>query len=225
MIVLVGGCACSSVLVPAAHQADQQAVRVRWEGQAAQSATLVLNLVLVLLFFLTSYLLLGSKVNLFAPQLQTLLPVCLPVCLSACLHPPPPPPLFPHTPAHTLVIPYAPRGQLFDSGSLDERANFESFVVGFATLFQIMTGDSWSGLMYVGMNSACYEDTESILRESGYVKYLPTYMWSCYPAATLAFAIFYITFFVAGQYVFITLFLALILENFQVDTFPLHTYS
>lgn len=137
--------------------------------EAARSATLVMNLVLVLFFFLTSYLCLGQE--------------------------------------------------LFVSGSLDARANFDTFLVGFMTLFQIMTGDSWSGLMYVGMNSACFEDTETVLRESLYAKYLPEYTWTCYPATTLLFAIYYILFFVIGQYVFITLFLALILENFQVTNF------
>ena len=137
--------------------------------EAARSATLVMNLVLVLLVFLTSYLCLGQE--------------------------------------------------LFVESSLDARANFDSFIVGFMTLFQIMTGDSWSGLMYVGMNSACFEDTETVLRDSVYAKYLPEYTWTCYPATTLLFAMYHILFFVVGQYVFITLFLALILENFQVTNF------
>ena len=119
--------------------------------EAVRSASLVLNLVVVLIFFIIGYFCLGER--------------------------------------------------MFQDAGLDSRSNFDSFSVGFITLFQIMTGDSWSGLMYSGMNTAC-DEVEG----------------TCSTTAALAYSSFYIIFFFFGQYVFVTLFLALILENFQVSS-------
>ena len=140
--------------------------------EAVRSASLVINLVIILVFFLIAYYALGE--------------------------------------------------QLFAPGALDPRANFESFLSGTVMLFQIMTGDSWSGLMYVGLGAACVEvpGTEEDLYPhhpgNKVGTFLPENMVECEPGTLLANAAFYIVFFFIGQYVFITLFLALILENFQV---------
>jgi len=52
--------------------------------------------------------------------------------------------------------------------------------------------------------------------DSLHYKYLPTYSYSCKPATLTVNAFYYVFWFFIGQYILITLFLALILENFQV---------
>ena len=61
-------------------------LKILFVCQAARSATMVMNLVILIVFLLTAYFALG--------------------------------------------------GELFEDGSLDRRANYESFVLGFMTLFQ-----------------------------------------------------------------------------------------
>eukprot|EP00282_Hemiselmis_andersenii_P027366 CAMPEP_0169477824 /NCGR_PEP_ID=MMETSP1042-20121227/28139_1 /TAXON_ID=464988 /ORGANISM="Hemiselmis andersenii, Strain CCMP1180" /LENGTH=278 /DNA_ID=CAMNT_0009592233 /DNA_START=36 /DNA_END=869 /DNA_ORIENTATION=- len=91
-------------------------------------------------------------------------------------------------------------GMIIFGGQLENpRANFSSFGRGMLTLFQVFTGDSWSGVLYEGMAVACKEDEAA---GSGFT-----------------FASFYITFLWVGQFVFITMFLGLILENFAVEDF------
>jgi hypothetical protein len=83
------------------------------------------------------------------------------------------------------------------------RSNFSSISRGYMLLFQLMTGDSWGSLMYEGMSMFCAvpgaEDCDQL-----------------YSAVA---AIFYITYLFYGQYVFITMFLAVILESFTVTEF------
>jgi hypothetical protein len=92
----------------------------------------------------------------------------------------------------------------------DDYANFNTFYRGFLTLFQIFTGDSWSGLMYVAMYTAC-EEYECIEMVSGVCQ-------ECHMGAG-AIAAYYIIMFCAGQYIFVTLFLGIILSNFSVLDF------
>jgi len=70
------------------------------------------------------------------------------------------------------------------------------------TLFQVFTGDSWSSVMYSGMSVSCDDETGD-----------------CASGAAFTYAAYYIVFLWLGQFIFITLFLGLILENFSVDEF------
>lgn len=107
-------------------------------------------------------------------------------------------------------------GRALFADALDNtRANFDTFYRGFLTLFQIFTGDSWTAVLYDGMKASCWDLPEydtSCLTNGGYCT-------DCEAPMTVAYAVYYVLFFWIGQYVFITMFLALILEKFSVHEF------
>lgn len=111
-----------------------------------------------------------------------------------------------------VVAYYGLGAKLLPQDQLDERTNFDKFFVGFVTLIQIMSGDRWAFVMYDGMSLGCQEE------EVKY-KWFVSYAFGCDPGKVFAYASFYIVFYFVGQYVFITLFLAIILQKFQVDNF------
>ena len=83
------------------------------------------------------------------------------------------------------------------------RSNFSSISRGYMLLFQLMTGDSWAGLMYEGMSVFCPSSSPETC-DKGY--------------SSMA-AFYYIIYFFYGQFIFITMFLAVILESFAVQEF------
>eukprot|EP00802_Teleaulax_amphioxeia_P000493 Tamp_00493.p1 GENE.Tamp_00493~~Tamp_00493.p1 ORF type:complete len:2407 (+),score=357.69 Tamp_00493:375-7223(+) len=91
---------------------------------------------------------------------------------------------------------------LFEDNLENARSNFSSISRGYMLLFQLMTGDSWAGLMYEGMFLFCKPGTED-----------------CDPIYASVAALYYIAYFFYGQYMFITMFLAVILESFSVHEF------
>jgi len=100
---------------------------------------------------------------------------------------------------------YAIGRSLFE-GSLDGnvRFNYSSMSRGYMTLLAVMTGDGWSDLMYEAMAIFCVGGGLLDVCDNFYV--------------TMA-ALFYMAWFFYGQFLFITMFLAIILEAFAVEEF------
>ena len=97
-------------------------------------------------------------------------------------------------------------GRSLFKGSLDEnvRFNYSSISRGYMTLLTVMTGDGWSDLMYQAMAVFCDGEGVTDVCDNFYV--------------TLA-ALYYMFCFFYGQFLFITMFLAIILEAFAVEEF------
>ena len=99
---------------------------------------------------------------------------------------------------------------LFDDllTQINARSNYSSMSRGYMLLFQLMTGDSWANLMYEAMQVFC-----------------PTEECSTKDKAFIAMAAMYYTFyFFYGHFIFITMFLAIVLEAFSVQEF-MTTYA
>ena len=91
-----------------------------------------------------------------------------------------------------------------DTLSDNDLFNYSSMSRGYMLLFTVITGDGWSGFMWEGMATFCDGDQVGDYCD--------------YPKVTLV-AFFYILWFCYGQYLFINMFLAIILEAFSVDEF------
>ena len=78
--------------------------------------------------------------------------------------------------------------------------NYSSFGRGYMLLLAVMTGDGWSDRMYEAMNTFC---------PGGTCEYL----------FVLFTALFYMIWFFYGNFLFLTMFLAIILDAFSVDEF------
>lgn len=74
----------------------------------------------------------------------------------------------------------------------DSRSNFASFDIGMLTIFQLLTGDSWSGVLYSAMGSKT-----SIFSQ-------------------IFAGVFICTWFIFSRLIVYNLFVAVIIENFQV---------
>jgi len=94
---------------------------------------------------------------------------------------------------------------LFDDSltQVNPRTNFSSMSRGYMLLFQLITGDSWANLMYEAMNVFC-----------------PLGECSSEDKLFVAMAaMYYIAYFFYGHFIFITMFLAVVLEAFSVQDF------
>lgn len=74
----------------------------------------------------------------------------------------------------------------------DSRSNFASFDIGMLTIFQLLTGDSWSGVLYSAMGSK-----------------ITTF-------SQIFAGVFICTWFIFSRLIVYNLFVAVIIENFQV---------
>ena len=83
--------------------------------------------------------------------------------------------------------------------------NFSSFFYGWMTLFTVMTGDGWTSIMYDSMLKSCTVVEGMDMDCSN-------------PRVVLA-ALYFIIYFFYGQYIFITMFLAIVLDAFAVEEF------
>jgi len=105
------------------------------------------------------------------------------------------------------VIYYAIGRSLFqDSLAVNFRYNFSSMSRGYMLLLTVQSGDGWSSIMYEAMYTFC----RSV--ESGGDG-------TCHDFYVVFTALFYILWFFYGQFLFLTMFLAIILEAFAVDEF------
>jgi hypothetical protein len=105
------------------------------------------------------------------------------------------------------IIYYAIGRSLFrDSLAVNFRYNYSSISRGYMLLLTVQSGDGWSSIMYEAMYTFC----KSV--ESGGDG-------SCDDFYVLVAALFYILWFFYGQFLFLTMFLAIILEAFAVDEF------
>ena len=95
------------------------------------------------------------------------------------------------------------RSLLKDSLSDNFRYNYSNLSRGYMLLLTVLTGDSWSGLMYEGMSTFCAHGEND----------------DCDYVYTILTALFYMIWFFYGQFLFITMFLAIILEAFAVSEF------
>lgn len=114
---------------------------------------------------------------------------------------------------------------LFGNQLDDPRANYDDFGRGFLTLFQIFTGDGWGGTMFAGMFTACHPLDDMAVNGTGpddqsgmKIVYQGQAMF-CETGKATFIAVYYVSFLFIGQYIFVTIFLALILESFAVDDF------
>ena len=106
---------------------------------------------------------------------------------------------------NTLVaIVYFSIGRSMFKENLDgnERQNYSSFSRGYMLLLAVMTGDGWSENMYEAMATFCPDG------ECG----------SDYPFVVFT-ALFYMAWFFYGSFLFLTMFLAIILDAFSVEEF------
>jgi len=89
-------------------------------------------------------------------------------------------------------------GTLFADKKYDKpRANFESLYFGLISVFQVMTGENWNEALYEFMMASREE-------------------WNSEGGAVVA-AVFFVSMFVVGHYIWLNLFLAILLDNFQKD--------
>jgi len=77
------------------------------------------------------------------------------------------------------------------------RANFDTFVWAFVTVFQVMTGENWNTIMYAGMRASQRWETPSFL------------------PPTLISAIIFIFLILIGQTLFLSMFLSLLISTFD----------
>jgi len=84
------------------------------------------------------------------------------------------------------------------------RYNYGSMSRGYMLLLTVMTGDGWSTYMYETMSIFCTGDLPTDTCDNFYV---------------VVTALFYMGWFFYGQFLFITMFLAIILEAFTVEEF------
>lgn len=71
-----------------------------------------------------------------------------------------------------------------------QRSNFDTFSQSLLTVFQILTGEDWNEVMYIGINAYGGVDTMGI--------------WAC---------IFFIVLFICGNYILLNVFLAIAVDN------------
>jgi hypothetical protein len=91
-----------------------------------------------------------------------------------------------------------------DNLNSDARYNFSSISRGYMTLITVMTGDGWSSIMYHGMSIFC---TGTSLNAK------------CDPVYKGISAAYFTSYWFYGQFLFVTMFLAIILEAFAVEEF------
>ena len=82
--------------------------------------------------------------------------------------------------------------------------NFSNLFYGWMTLFTVMTGDGWSDIMYNAMSKSCPEEGKDT---------------DCSYWRVVLAALYFIVYFCYGQYIFITMFLAIVLDAFAVEEF------
>merc|ERR1719428_2418380 len=89
----------------------------------------------------------------------------------------------------------------YDSPKLSYmNVNFYSFYVAMVLLFRMSTGESWNGVMH-----DCFSGAPCLPGREG-------------PCGNTGFAVFfYVSFMLVGSFVFLTLFIAVIIENFEMD--------
>ena len=103
---------------------------------------------------------------------------------------------------------------------VNSRSNYSSISRGYMLLFQLMTGDSWANLMYEAMATFCAPPPtarEVMLADAGLGPTAPSS--ECDMVYLAMAALYYILYFLYGNYVFVTMFLAVILESFAVSEF------
>ena len=88
---------------------------------------------------------------------------------------------------YTLIGQQMFRGKMIDESGELSRANFESFPWAFVTVFQVLTGENWNEVLYAGKRGASGETA------------VP----------------YFVTCFLAGNYIILSLFMAILLGNFE----------
>ena len=84
------------------------------------------------------------------------------------------------------------------------RYNYSSMSRGYMLLLTVLTGDSWSSYMYGAMSTFCTGTGSTDTCDNVYLVFA---------------ALFYTSWFFYGQFLFITMFLAIILEAFAIEEF------
>eukprot|EP00736_Rhodelphis_marinus_P006678 Rmarinus@m.195 len=77
-------------------------------------------------------------------------------------------------------------GEFYVDGEVP-RENFDDFLSSFTAIFQLLTGENWNEMMYLGIDCCM----------------------------TLPAVVFYVSFFILGNYILLNLFLAILLSNFD----------
>ena len=96
------------------------------------------------------------------------------------------------------------RSMLQERLSSNDKQNYSSLSRGYMLLLAVMTGDGWSGNMYEAMATFCTGDQSEDTCDNVYV---------------VLTALFYMIWFFYGGFLFLTMFLAIILEAFSVEEF------
>lgn len=105
--------------------------------------------------------------------------------------------------------------------ALNVHANFQSFGKALLTLFRMATGESWHELMYDAMRTQnyafdCYDLDYTQMMElavrEGEERPVPM---SC--GKPIAALIYFISYMIIMSFVFLNLFIAIILENFNIQ--------
>ena len=104
----------------------------------------------------------------------------------------------------TLVYYMVGRFLYQDTLNGDSRFNFSGVGRGYMTLIVVLTGDGWSSIMYQAMSTFCKGTALDSECDGVYVALS---------------AVYWITYWFYGQFLFITMFLAIILEAFAVEEF------
>jgi hypothetical protein len=101
-----------------------------------------------------------------------------------------------------LLIVYFSVGRSLFAETLNDnfRYNYSTLSRGYMMLLTVLTGDSWTSIMYEGMSQFCREDV-------------------CDNFYITVTAFFYMSWYFYGQFLFITMFLAIILDSFAVEEF------
>lgn len=96
------------------------------------------------------------------------------------------------------------RSMFQDALSDNQRYNYSSMSRGYMLLLTILSGDGWSAYQYEAMNTFCSGDKVDDFCDNFYVTVT---------------AVFYMLWYFYGQFLFITMFLAIVLEAFSVEEF------
>lgn len=106
--------------------------------------------------------------------------------------------------AFTVIFYIFGRFLFLDKLNFDKRFNFSDIYTGWITLFTVMTGDGWTSIMYQAMSTFC---KGGVLGQD------------CDVTLVAASALYFTIYFFYGQFIFITMFLAIVLDAFAVEEF------
>jgi voltage-dependent calcium channel L type alpha-1D len=92
-----------------------------------------------------------------------------------------------------FVLCFAVTGRYIFLDTMETRSSFSTFYISILTVFQLLTGDSWSNVVYHAMNTF----------EAIYAQFLA--------------ALFMMVWFIFAKLIIVNLFVAVIIENFEVS--------